>query len=65
MREVAEIVNLRKVRKQMTREQEAKRAEQNRLVHGRSKAVRQFEQSRAEKAKRELEAHRLPPRGPA
>jgi hypothetical protein len=62
---MAEIVNLRRARKQMKRQQEPRRAEQNRLVHGRPKAERQRERTRAEKAARELDAHRLPPRGPA
>jgi hypothetical protein len=60
---MAEIVNLRKARKQMKRKQEAGRAEQNRLMHGRTKAERQLDKARAEKAMRKLDAHLLPPRG--
>ena len=59
--EMAEIVNLRKVRKQMKRKQEAKRAEQSRLAHGRPKSERLLEKARAEKARRELESHRIGP----
>jgi Domain of unknown function (DUF4169) len=62
---MAEIVNLRRARKQMKREQEQGRAERNRLMHGRPKAERQLQTARAEKARRELDGHRLPPRGPA
>jgi hypothetical protein len=62
---MAEIVNLRRARKQMKREREQKRAERNRLMHGRPKAERQLQTARAEKARREFDGHRLPPRGPA
>jgi Domain of unknown function (DUF4169) len=61
---MAEIVNLRRVRKKMKREQEARSAQQDRLRHGRPKAERKLEKARAEKAERELDAHWLPPRGP-
>jgi hypothetical protein len=49
----------------MKRDREARRAEENRLVHGRPKTERRLEKARAEKARRELDAHRLPPRGSA
>jgi hypothetical protein len=60
---MAEVVNLRRARKQMKRKQEASRAEQNRLMHGRPRAERQLAEARAEKAMRKLDAHLLPPRG--
>jgi len=58
---MAEIVNLRRARKQMKREHEAERAEQNRLAHGRPKAARRLQKARADKARRDLEAHRVGP----
>jgi uncharacterized protein DUF4169 len=58
---MAEVVNLRRARKQMKRKQQAKEAEQNRLAHGRPKAERRLEKARAAKARRDLEAHRIGP----
>jgi hypothetical protein len=49
----------------MKREQEVRRAQENRLAHGRPKAERLLHKARAEKARRVLDAHWLPPRGPA
>ena len=56
---MGEIVNLRRKRKAAKRREEAVRAAENRLVHGRSKAERALEEARAEKARSELDAHRL------
>jgi hypothetical protein len=56
---MGEIVNLRRTRKAAKRREEAVRAAENRLVHGRSKTERALEEARAEKARRELDAHRL------
>jgi len=56
---MGEIVNLRRARKAAKRQEEAVRAAENRLVHGRSKAARALEGARAEKTRRELDAHRL------
>jgi hypothetical protein len=56
---MGEIVNLHKTRKGAARRRDAARAAENRLVHGRSKAERKLEEARAEKARRELDAHRI------
>ena len=56
---MGEIVNLRRARKAMTRRQDAARAAENRLAHGRSKAERTLDDARAEKGRRELDAHRI------
>jgi hypothetical protein len=57
--EMGEIVNLRRARKDAKRRENAVRAVENRLAHGRSKAKRTLEEARAEKTRRELDAHRL------
>jgi hypothetical protein len=56
---MGELVNLRRARKDAKRQKDAVRAAENRLAHGRSKAKRALEDARAEKARRELDAHRL------
>ena len=48
---MAEIVNLRRVRKRLAREKDARHAEENRFLHGRTKAERQ--QNTLEKAQLE------------
>jgi hypothetical protein len=58
---MAEVINLRTVRKRAKREEDAKRAAENRVTHGRPKAERQLEQARAEKRRRDLDAHRIEP----
>jgi hypothetical protein len=58
---MAEIVNLRRARKQMKRDQKAEEAKQNRLAHGRRKAERRLQEARTAKTRRDLEAHRLEP----
>jgi hypothetical protein len=58
---MAELINLRTVRKRAKREEDAKRAEQNRLAHGRPKAERELEKARAAKLHRDLDAHRIEP----
>jgi ribosomal protein S2 len=58
---MAELINLRTVRKRAKREADAKRAEQNRLARGRPKAERQLEEARAEKLSRDLDGHRIEP----
>jgi Domain of unknown function (DUF4169) len=55
---MGEIVNLRRARKDAKRREDRARAAENRLAHGRSKAKRALEEARAEKARRELDAHR-------
>jgi len=56
---MGEIVNLRRARKAMTRRRDEARAAENRLAHGRSKEERTLDDARAEKARRELDAHRI------
>jgi phage protein D len=55
---MAEIVNLRTVKKQAAREAARHEADANAAKFGRTKAERALETARAEKAKRDLEAHR-------
>jgi Domain of unknown function (DUF4169) len=56
---MGEIVNLRRAQKAAKRREDAVRAAENRLTHGRPKAKRTLEEARAEKARRELDEHRL------
>ncbi|MCZ7657994.1 MAG: DUF4169 family protein [Xanthobacteraceae bacterium] len=56
---MGEIVNLRMARKRARRQEAAERAQANRIVHGRSKAERNLEAARAEKADRDLGAHKI------
>ena len=58
---MGEIVNLRKVRKQFKRRDDAERAAANRIVHGRSKAERSLENARSTKIDRHLDGHRIEP----
>lgn len=56
---MSEIVNLRKVRKRTQRRNEDLQAAKNRVLYGRSKAERDLARSRSDKARRELDAHRV------
>ena len=56
---MGEIVNLRKVRKQAKKREDAERAAANRIVHGRSKAERTLQEARTAKIRRQLEGHRI------
>lgn len=56
---MAEIVNLRRVKKAKARAEKSAQAEANRAKHGTPKAVRDLETAREEKAKENLEAHKL------
>ena len=58
---MAEIVNLRQFRKGKVREQRAAAAEQNRILHGRSRTEKQRDRLQAEKAERLIEGHRREP----
>jgi hypothetical protein len=60
---MAEVINLRAVRKRAKREADAKRADENRLAYGRPKAEHRLEKARAEKLHRDLDAHRIEPGG--
>ncbi len=56
---MGDLVNLRTARKRATRRQAEQEAASSRLVHGRSKAERTLEQSRSDKAQRNLDQHRI------
>jgi hypothetical protein len=56
---MGEIVNLRAARKRAKRLEKNRRAEQQRLTHGRAKSTRKLAAARLEKAHRELDAHRI------
>ena len=56
---MATIVNLRTARKQAKRRAAEQQASRNRLVHGRSKAERALERSQGEKARDDLDRHRI------
>jgi len=56
---MAEIVNLRRARKAKARKEKAGEAEQNRVVHGTPKRLRDVTKARSDKAGAALEGHRL------
>lgn len=56
---MAEIVNLRRARKQRARQEAEQQAQQNRVAFGRTKAERSLTQAERDKAARTLEGHRL------
>ena len=56
---MGEIVNLRKVRKEIKKRDNAERAAVNRVFHGRTKAKRTLEQARAAKATRHVDGHKI------
>jgi len=58
---MAVIVNLRRARKEKARGAKAAKAQENRLLHGTSKKLRDLTKARSEKADTALEAHRLGP----
>lgn len=58
----AEIINLRRRRKQAARDAARQAGDANAARHGRTRAEREIEAARAAKAARDLEAHRLEPR---
>ncbi|ANP47241.1 DUF4169 family protein [Candidatus Viadribacter manganicus] len=55
---MAEIVNLRRARKQKARTEAETEAAANRLAHGQSKASRKLTKAQQEAAKRNLDGHR-------
>lgn len=55
---MAEIVNLRMTRKRKARDEKERIAEQNRLLHGRSKAEKLRIEAEADKSSAFLEGHR-------
>ena len=56
---MADIVNLRRARKEKARNAKAAQAAENRLLHGTPKEVRELTKARSKKADTALEAHRL------
>jgi hypothetical protein len=56
---MAEVVNLRTARKRAKRQQDDERASANRLVHGQPGHVRKLEAAQQDKARRDLDQHRM------
>ena len=56
---MAEIVNLKRMRKQKAREERGAEAQANRVKHGTPKPLRDLKKAEDEKAAREIEAHKL------
>jgi hypothetical protein len=54
---MAEIINLRAVRKAKTRLRNRAQADENTVKFGRTKAEKETEAARAEKARRDLDGH--------
>lgn len=55
---MSEIVNLKRHRKRLTREQQARDAEENRRRFGRSKAEREREEAEEARAERHIDGHK-------
>jgi hypothetical protein len=56
---MAEIVNLRRVKKAKARAEKSAQADANRTKHGVAKPVRDLAKAQDEKATREVDAHKL------
>jgi hypothetical protein len=56
---MAEIINLRRARKDKAKAQKEKTAETNRVLHGTPKALRNLAKARKEKADQALSGHGL------
>jgi hypothetical protein len=56
---MAEIVNLRRARKQKARDEAARAAEQNRISFGRTKLEKTLATAERDQAERRLDGHRL------
>lgn len=56
---MAEIVNLRRVKKTKARAEKSAQADANRAKHGIAKPVRDLARARGEKTQKNLEAHKL------
>jgi Domain of unknown function (DUF4169) len=56
---MVELTNLRIARKRAKRRQEETRADANRLAHAQPKLMRKLAVARQEKAKRDLDRHRI------
>lgn len=58
---MADIINLNRVRKAKTKQQEQRQAEINRVAFGRTKAEKAADKARQEQDKSHLDGHRLDP----
>ena len=58
---MADIVNLRTVKKQVARKAARAKGDENAVKFGRTKAERALEQAQAEKSARDLSAHKREP----
>jgi hypothetical protein len=56
---MGDLVNFRIARKRAKRLQSEQKAASNRLLHGRSKAERDLEEARSDKARKVLDHHRV------
>jgi len=56
---MAELINLRRMRKAKARAEKSAEADANRAKHGVAKPLRDLAKARAEKAEETLEAHKL------
>jgi hypothetical protein len=56
---MSEIINLRQHRKAKARSEKEKTAEQNRTLHGRTKAQKKKEEQDAERLEKHLDGHKL------
>jgi ribosomal protein S2 len=56
---MGDVINLRKVRKQAKKREDAERAAANRIVHGRTKAERDLQARNADRLDRHLEGHKI------
>jgi hypothetical protein len=56
---MAELINLRTARKRAKRRQDEALADANRLAHGQPKHQRAYTAAQAERANRNLDAHRI------
>jgi len=56
---MADIINLRQIRKKAERQREENRAAENRVLHGLSKAEKALGTARNKKARYDIEMHRI------
>jgi len=61
---MAEIVNLRTARKRRDRAEKARKADENRALHGRTKGQKTTEATERERALARLDGHRREPAAP-
>ena len=56
---MGDVINLRKVRKQTKKREDAERAAANRIVHGRSKTERTLQARNDDRQNRHLDGHKI------